>query len=111
MVWKVVYHPEAEQERALLPTAERVALQRAVEKLSIFGPTLPYPHQSAVRGTGGLRELRPRAGRSPWRGLYSRIGDVLVIAAIAPEAQVDRRGFDRAIVAAEARLQAMEARQ
>jgi hypothetical protein len=80
-----------------------------VEKLTVLGPTLPYPHQSAVRGSTGLRELRPRSARSPWHGLYGRIGDVFVIAAIAPEAQVDRRGFDRAVRAAEARLEAMEA--
>lgn len=80
-------------------------MERAVEKLTVFGPYLTYPHQSAVRGAGtGLRELRPRAGRSPWRALYRRIGDVFVIAAIAPEAQADRRGFDRAAAAAEARL-------
>jgi hypothetical protein len=108
-MWTVIYHPGAEHERLQLPTAERVALQHAVEKLVVYGPTLPYPHQSAVRGAAGLRELRPRAGHSPWRGLYGRIGDILVIAAIAPEAQVDRRGFDRAVLAAVARLQAMEA--
>lgn len=108
-MWKVVFRPEVEQERRELPVAEWVALQRAVEKLKVFGPQLPYPHQSAVRGFPGLRELRPRAGRSPWRGLFGRIGEVFVSAAIAPEAQVNRRGFERAARLAEDRLRDTEA--
>ena len=64
----------------------------AVRKLEVVGPALGYPHTSDVRGAERIRELRPRAGRSPWRGLYRRVGpDALVIAAIAPEAQVDQR--------------------
>jgi hypothetical protein len=51
-----------------------------------------------------ISELRPRAGRSPWRAFYRRIGDDLVIGAIGPEAQVDSRGFQAAIAAAERRL-------
>lgn len=30
----------------------------------------------------GLRELRPRQGRSDWRPIYARIGDVYVIHAV-----------------------------
>jgi hypothetical protein len=56
----------------------------AVEKLTVFGPALPFPHSSAIQGAERLRELRPRAGRSPWRGFYRRLGDVLVISAIGP---------------------------
>jgi hypothetical protein len=46
---------------------------RAVDKLRELGPHLPFPHASAVRGNegAGLRELRPRAGRSPWRAIYA----------------------------------------
>lgn len=47
---------------------------------------LGFHHTSAVQGFAGLRELRPRAGRSPWRAMYQRVGDVFVIAAIGPEA-------------------------
>jgi hypothetical protein len=88
--------------------AERNALHNAVAKLEAIGPALGYPHTSAVRGTTNLRELRPRAGRSPWRALYRQIGDRFVIAAIAPEAQVDPRGFARACAAAQARLNKLE---
>src|SRR5450756_199916 len=69
-MWDVVYLPEAESERLVLPKVERNALIHAVEKLAAFGPQLGYPHTSAVQGFTGLRELRPRAGRSPWRALY-----------------------------------------
>lgn len=95
-MWEVRFHPAAESELKALPVPERRALLHAVEKLMALGPALSYPHQSSVRGTKGLRELRPRAGRSPWRGLYGQIQNVFVMTAIAPEAEVDRRGFDRA---------------
>ncbi len=46
-------------------------------KLGAYGPLLGYPHTSAVRGAEGLRELRPRAGRSAWRALYRQVGELL----------------------------------
>ena len=73
-----------------------------------FGPSLPFPHQSAVRGAVGIRELRPRQGRSPWRAFYCRSSDVFVIAAIGPEAQANPRGFARAIAAAQQRCAEIE---
>ena len=108
-MWTVVYHPDAESELDQLPVTERAAMVHAIEKLEALGPRLPFPHQSSVRGhAGSLRELRSRAGRSPWRGLYDRRGDVFVLAAIGPEANVDRRGFDRAVMAALRRLDEIE---
>jgi hypothetical protein len=107
-VWEVRYLGAASQERAALPPAEQVALDHAVDKLAAFGPRLPFPHQSAVRAGEGLRELRPRAGRSPWRALYRRVADVFVVAAVGPEAAVDPRGFARAVTAALTRLQEVE---
>ncbi|MGI8751546.1 MAG: type II toxin-antitoxin system RelE/ParE family toxin [Acidimicrobiales bacterium] len=87
---------------------ERGALYNAVTKLEAIGPALGYPHTSAVQGSLGIRELRPRAGRSPWRGLYRQVGDRFVVAAIGPEAQHDLRGFKRACAAAEKRLSDLE---
>ncbi|MDQ2877253.1 MAG: type II toxin-antitoxin system RelE/ParE family toxin [Actinomycetota bacterium] len=101
---RVVYLPEAEQERGKLPGTERAALYNAVRKLEAIGPSLPYPHSSDVRGVQGLRELRLRAGRSAWRALYRQAGDVFVIAAVGPEAQHDPRGFSRACEQALRRL-------
>jgi hypothetical protein len=100
--------PEAEAERDKLPAAEQAALYNAVRKLEALGPDLSYPHTSDVRGTGRLRELRPRAGRSPWRALYRQYGTVFVIAAVCPEAQKDPRGFKRGCAAALQRLEELE---
>jgi hypothetical protein len=100
----VVYLPAAEEERDAMPANERNALQNAIDKLEAIGPTLGHPHTSAVRGAESLRELRPRAGRSPWRALYRQVGDRFVVAAVGPEAEHDRRGFARATGAAEQRL-------
>jgi hypothetical protein len=78
-------------------------------KLEAFGDQLGAPHSSQVKGShAGIRELRPRAGRSPWRVLYRRLGVTMVILAIGPEAEHDRRGFDRAVRLAEERLKEIE---
>lgn len=69
LVWTVVDLPEAERERGRLSARERSTLYNAVAKLQAIGPSLGYPHSSAVRGTDRLRGLRPRAGRSPIRRL------------------------------------------
>lgn len=105
---KLEVHPEVEQELAALPQGERYAMQNAFEKLAVYGDQLPFPHSSKVKGVAGLRELRPRAGRSPWRAFYRRLGDTLVIVAIGPEAQVDSRGFRHATQTAGARLVQLE---
>jgi hypothetical protein len=107
-MWTVAYLPEAAQERAALPKAERAALINADAKLSAYGSQLGYPHTSAVRGADRLRELRPRAGRSPWRALYRQVEDVFVVAAVGPEAQSDSRGFERAVRRALQRLADLE---
>lgn len=107
-MWAVAYLPEAEQERSALPKTERAALINADAKLGAYGPLLGYPHTSAVRGAEGLRELRPRAGRSAWRALYRQVGEVLVVAAIGPEAQSDPRGFARTVRRALERLAKVE---
>ena len=86
MTYRVAYHPEAGSERDGLSSSERVAIANAVEKLEEFGPALPFPHQSAVKGVAELRELRPRA----------------------PEAETNRRGFRKSIRAAERRLDEIE---
>ena len=84
MSWTVYLMPEIEDELRRLLVPERKAILNAVEKLEALGPELGYPHSSAVRGADRLRELRPRAGRSPWRAFYRQLGTVLVVAAIGP---------------------------
>lgn len=108
----VRWHPEAASERdTAWPPEEKVAMQHAVDKLKAVGPRLMHPHSSAVQGTAGrgFRELRPRAGRSRWRPIYRRATpDTFVIVAVAPEAQIDRPGFDRAVARAVTRFARIE---
>lgn len=76
-------------------------------KLKVEGPSLGFPHQSAVQSPerAQLRELRPRGGRSRWRLLYRRIGlRTFTILAVAPEAQMDGSGFREAVRKAHQRL-------
>jgi len=93
-----------------IPDRESKAIDNAVDKLASLGPSLPFPHSSKVMGDpgGSLRELRPRAGRSPWRCIYQRIGSVFVIGAVGPEAQKDKAGFDSAVRVAKKRLAEVE---
>lgn len=107
-MWKVLYHPEAEAELGKLPPTEQVAMQNAVRKLEAIGLALGHPHSSAVKQGGGLRELRPRRGNSPWRGIYGQVGDVFVITAVCPEAENDSRGFKRGCKDAAERLAELE---
>ncbi len=82
-------------------------MRHAVEKLEAAGPRLGHPHSSAVRGEPGkgLRELRPRAGRSRWRPIYRRISpSTFVVFAVGPEAEIDSRGYDQAVARAVARF-------
>ena len=80
----------------------------ARDKLVLLGDRLPFPHQSAVRGAVRLRELRPRAGRSLWRGIYARIGPGFVVLAVGPEARRDPQGFQAALARAHHRLAELE---
>jgi hypothetical protein len=108
----VIWHPEADAERdASWPAAEKVAMLHAVQKLEAAGPRLGHPHSSAVQGDQGqgLRELRPRAGRSRWRPIYRRVNPTtFVILAVGPEAQIDSRGFDKAVARAVERFGQLE---
>jgi hypothetical protein len=85
----VHFLPAARDELDSLPVPERRAMDHAVEKLQALGAQLPFPHSSHVEGAVKLFELRPRAGRSPWRAFYRQVGAAMVIAAIGPETNVD----------------------
>jgi hypothetical protein len=103
---EVEIHTEAEpelQELRRQSVSEHVAMLHAIEKLEAIGPTLGFPHTSQVKGTK-VRELRPRAGRSPWRAFYARVGNVLRVGSIGPEAKHDQHGFDAAVARAVSRL-------
>lgn len=105
----VLWHPEARTEHKRLPKNERKAIDTVVLRLIADGQSLSHPHCSAVKGSFvGIRELRPRAGNSPWRAFYRRIGNTFVLLAIGPEARVNPKGFEAAIRNAEHRLNEFE---
>ena len=83
-------------------------MDNALKKLEALGPELGYPYSSAVQQSDAIRELRPRAGRSPWRAFYRRIGDVFLVGSIGAEAQVDARKFNKAVKAATERINEVE---
>jgi hypothetical protein len=102
--YTVDFHEDAMGELLGLDTRDQEAVQHARDKLIALGDRLPFPHQSAVRRGAPLRELRPRGGRCRWRPLYARVGAGFVILAIAPEAEIDPKGFRRGVDAALQRL-------
>jgi len=110
--WRVAWHPKAlDEKNAIEDAAERVAIAHVIEKLAVDGPTLQSPHQSGVMGEegSGLRELRPRRGRSRWRPLYRRADETLfVILAIGLEAEIDKAGYAKAVRLAKQRLKRLE---
>ena len=110
--WEVAWHPKAlDEKNAIGNVAERVAIAHVIEKLEVDGPVLQSPHQSGVMGEegSGLRELRPRRGRSRWRPLYRRIGEPLfAILAVGPEAEIDKAGYAKALRLAKQRLKRLE---
>lgn len=79
--------------------SERRAILTVVDKLSRIGDKLTMPHARHLSGrTSGLYELRPKSGRSRYRPLYVKVGEVtFAILAVAPESVVDPRGFERAV--------------
>lgn len=87
----VVYDPDAAAElaTAMKSKEERKAILNAVDKLRQLGEQLVPPHMKPLQGPGGLRELRPRQGRSDWRPVYQRRGEVYVILAIDRHANFD----------------------
>lgn len=110
--WRVAWHPKALNEKnAIEDAAERVAIAHVIEKLEVDGPALQSPHQSGVMGEEGLglRELRPRRGRSRWRPLYRRADETLfAILAIGPEAEIDKAGYAKVVRLAKQRLKRLE---
>jgi hypothetical protein len=109
VAFTVDWDEDAVAELMRLPASERGAVMNAAAKLEALGDQLGWPHTSQVKGSqSGIRELRPRAGRSPWRVLYRRVADAMVMLAVGPEAEHDRRGFDGAVRRAEQRLKEID---
>lgn len=99
-------HPDALSEFEALDARERRAMMNALEKLSLLGRDIRFPHASKVVDADRIWELRPRAGRSRSRALYRPVADGIAVAAFGPEFQVDPRSFRRAVARAQRRLAA-----
>lgn len=85
---------------------EKRAIFNAVDKLEALGEQLAPPHMKPLGGAdaAGLRELRPRQGKSDWRPIYARIGEkAYVILAVGKHDE-----FEKLVARAQARAQGYE---
>ena len=82
--YTVIYDPNAVGElvNAVKSKDAHRAIFNAVMKLSELGDHLEPPHMKPLQGATGLRELRPKQGRSDWRVIYRRSGSLYVILAV-----------------------------
>jgi hypothetical protein len=61
-----------------LPAKHRAKVRQAIERLELFGPRLPFPDSSAVKGTE-FRELRTRFAGQQYRVLYLQDGEAFIL--------------------------------
>jgi hypothetical protein len=106
--YTVIYDAAAGQELAVAVKSkeERRAIFNAVDKLQALGEQLAPPHMKPLGGedAAGLRELRPRQGKSDWRPIYARIGaKAYVILAVGRHDE-----FEKLIARAQARAERYE---
>ncbi len=84
--YTVIYDVDAVSELVIAVKSKDAnrSIVNAVFKLREMGERLAPPHMKPLQGTAasGLRELRPKQGRSDWRAIYRRAGSVYVILAI-----------------------------
>ena len=88
---------------AIKSKEEKRALLNAIDKLEALGEQLAPPHMKPLGGAdaAGLRELRPRQGRSDWRPIYIRISETAyVILAVGRHDE-----FEKLIARAQARAE------
>ena len=73
MAWEVEYTDEFNRWRAGLTYRERSRINASIDLLTEYGPRLPFPHSSGVRGSryGHMRELRVQIGGRPFRVFYA----------------------------------------
>lgn len=73
MSWDVGYTDEFGTWWNALDEEQQVSVDASVRLLERYGPTLPFPHSSAIRASrhGHMRELRIQHGGRPLRVLYA----------------------------------------
>lgn len=73
MSWDVEFTDEFGQWWGDLTEGQQDSVTARVEMLMEYGPTLPHPYSSDIRGSrhGGMRELRVQSGGRPIRIFYA----------------------------------------
>ena len=72
MSWEIEYTDEFEDWWRSLSERQQDSLASGVNLLMQYGPRLPFPYSSDIRGSrhGVMRELRTQSGGRPLRTLY-----------------------------------------
>ncbi len=73
MLWEVEYTDEFGQWWQGLSESQQDAVAARVDLLMAYGPNLPYPYSSDIRGSrhGVMRELQVQSGGRPIRVFYA----------------------------------------
>jgi hypothetical protein len=91
--YTVIYDPDAVHEFVAVVKSKEGhrSILNAVVKLRELCERLGPPHMKPLQGAAaaGLRELRPKQGRSDWRAIYRRAGSTYVILAVDRHANFD----------------------
>jgi hypothetical protein len=85
-----------------LDESDALAVARIVDMLEMWGPTLPFPYGSALKGSKlSLRELRVQSGGKPLRVLYAFDPIRQAVLLLGGDKTGDGRFYDRLIPKAE----------
>ncbi|MHB9072004.1 MAG: type II toxin-antitoxin system RelE/ParE family toxin [Desulfobaccales bacterium] len=73
MEWDIEYTDEFGKWWDSLSEEEQESVRASVKLLGDFGPRLPFPHSSSIKGSqhGNMRELRIQHAGRPYRVLYA----------------------------------------
>jgi hypothetical protein len=71
--WDIEYTDEFGKWWDSLSEEEQESVRASVKLLGDFGPRLPFPHSSSIKGSqhGNMRELRIQHAGRPYRVLYA----------------------------------------
>ncbi len=96
MKWEVEYTDEFGEWWDGLSEAEQESVRAGVKLLGDFGPKLPFPHSSGIKGSrhGNMRELRIQHAGRPYRVLYAFDPRRCAILLIGGEKTGDDRWYD-----------------
>ena len=96
MKWEVEYTDEFGEWWDGLSEAEQESVRASVKLLGDFGPKLPFPHSSGIKGSryGNMRELRIQHAGRPYRVLYAFDPRRCAILLIGGEKTGDDRWYD-----------------